>query len=100
MLHTLWRELARLDEMIEKEKPGTDEYDRLVKEINQLTHIENVILERPEFKDWNVSKLDKLLNNAPLIGAIGTGVVAVLTLNYERLDIVTSRAYGLIRSKL
>ncbi len=100
MLHTLWRELARLDSEIEKAKPGTDEYDRLVQEINQLTHIENVILERPEFKDWNVSRLDKFLNNAPLIGAIGTGVVAVLTLNYERLDIVTSRAYGLIRSKL
>lgn len=100
MLTTVWRELHRLDEMIEKQKPGTDEYDRLVKEINQLTHIENTILERAEFENWKVSRLDKLLKNAPLIGAVSTGVVAVLTLNYERLDVVTSRAYGLIRSKL
>ncbi|MCK5602230.1 hypothetical protein KAR91_10185 [Candidatus Pacearchaeota archaeon] len=100
MLGTLWRELHRLDETIEKEKPGTDEYDRLLKEIKEITIIENSILERAEFKDWNVSRLDKFLKNAPLVGAVGTFGVAFLTLNYERLEVVTSRAFGFVKPRL
>lgn len=100
MLTTLWRELHRLDETIEKEKPGTDEYERLLHEIKEITMIENSILERPEFKDWNVSRLDKFLRNSPLLGAVATVGITVLTLHYERLDVITSRAFGFIRPKL
>ena len=100
MLITLWRELQRLDKAIEKETPGTDEYERLLKEFKEITQIENSILQRPEFADWNVSRLDKFLNNAPLLGAIATAGVTVLTLHYERLEIITSRAFGFIRPKL
>lgn len=75
-------------------KPGTDEYDKLLKQLNQLVYIRKELrnLEKP-------SRVKELLNNSALIGVAGNLLVALLMLNFEKADIITSSVRSLIRSK-
>ena len=95
VLIDVWREAERLSSHIETVEPGTDEYDNVLRQIENLVRIENQILERSEFD----SKLDKFLKNQALVGGVFSLIATLAILNYERLDIVTSRAFGWIRFK-
>jgi len=76
------------------QQPGTKEYDTALKSYNTLVSIEKTIkeLEGP-------SGLQKVLNNGPLLGLVGNLAIAVMMLNFERLDIITSSVRSMIRSK-
>jgi hypothetical protein len=95
MMNTTWKELNRLAAHIATVEPGTDEYDRVLKNYNDIIHIQNSILGRKEFD----SRMDVLLKNPALLGVIGNLAIAVLVLNFERLGIITSRAFNFIRPK-
>lgn len=82
-------EVARVFVHLMTLEAGTEEYTKTLEELNVLVHISNS----------TESKWDKILKNPALIGTIGNLVLALLILNYERLDIITSRAFSFIRPK-
>lgn len=94
MYNEIRRELSRLTEHIARVRPGTDDYDSVLKEINDLVHIENTLLGRaPE------SRLDTILKNPAFVGGVFSLIATAGVLYHERLEIVTSRAFGWIRFK-
>ncbi len=90
MLNDIWRETERLMEHIETVEPGTDEYDKVLGEIRDFIHLQNTVLDRQEFESWT----DKLLKNSAFVGGVFTLGATALVLYFERLDIITSRAFG------
>ena len=92
-------EIVRLAEMLEYLDPGV-EYDETVGRIRSLLELE--VLEN-KVNDIalseSTSKLEKILNNAPLLNLIGSLVGIVLVINHERINIITSRAFSFIRFK-
>lgn len=95
MMNDIWRESSRLIEHIGTLEPGTKEYDQVQAEIREFIHIENMVMQRPEWISWK----DKLLNNQALVGGIFTLIATGSVLYFERLEIITSRAFGWIRPK-
>ena len=94
MLEDQVKELARLEEHLKTLKPGSDEYDKTLDQITRFVHV------MKQFPLWPVeSKLSRFFNNPALINATAMTVVAFVTLYHERLEIVTSRAFGFIRFK-
>lgn len=74
---------------------GTDEYDKVLEELKKFGEIEMQIKAlRPE------SRLDKILNNAPLVGSAATIFISVLMLNFEKTDVITSSVGRLVRSRI
>lgn len=94
-MNDIWRESSRLIEHIGTLEPGTKEYDQVQAEIREFIHIENMVMQRPEWISWK----DKLLNNQALVGGIFTLIATGSVLYFERLEIITSRAFGWIRPK-
>ena len=74
-------------------EPGSDEYQKVLDQINTFVHIDERL--HPQ----EPSRLDKILANPALLGLFGNLTLGVLILNYEKLDIITSRAFNLIRPK-
>ena len=97
MLESTWKELTRLSEFITTVPPGTEDYDRVLREIRDLLLIQNLV--SPDYRGTHESKIEKVLNNPAIIGVLGNLAVAVLILNYEKVGIVTSRAFAFIRPK-
>ncbi len=95
MLNDVWRESGRLMKHIETVKPGTDEYDKVLREIMDLIHIQDTVMKRPEWE----SRISKFVNNQALVGGVFTIGTTLLVLHYERLEIITSRAFSWIRPK-
>lgn len=76
-----------------KQKPGTNEYDKALEQLKNLTHIQK------EMKELNPSKLGQFFSNPALVGIVGNFAIALLMLNYEKTDIITSSVRSMIRSK-
>lgn len=92
-MNDIWRESSRLMEHIEKLEPGTDEYDKVLGEIRDLIHIQDTVTKRHE--SW----MERFLNNTALVNGVFTLGTTLLVLHYERVGIVTSRAFSWIRPK-
>ena len=96
-------ELDRLGaELISSDTLTTKEFGELTDRIKKLLEIE---LMTNKVNETNVglrpekSKLEKILNNAPVInGLFGVGGV-LLMMNHERLNIFTSKALSHVRFK-
>ena len=93
MMLDLWNEFDRQIKHIKNVEPGSPEYDKSLSQIGEIVHIQNKILEREEF----VSKMEKLLRNPALVGAVAQLGMTLLVINHERLNVITSRAFGWIR---
>lgn len=90
----LFDEAVRLINVMKKLEPGTDEYNKVLTELQEVVHMER------QYKEKSVeSKMDKFLNNPALVGLVSTWGATLLVLNYERLEIITSRAFSWIRPK-
>lgn len=74
--------------------PGTKEYEEALKAYNTLIMIEKTLKELED-----PSRIQSILGNGPLLGLFGNLAIAVLMLNFERLDIITSSVRSMIRSK-
>ena len=85
-------EVNRLEVYLSELNPGTGEYDKALEELNTLVHIQAT---GPEHLPW----YEKLLKNSALvtgvIGLVGMGMM----LNFERAEIITSKAFNHIRFK-
>lgn len=88
-------ELERLLVELRSAKAGTDEYKEVLEQINSLVHIDDKLHEKEVIE----SRLDKVLSNPALLGLIGNLSLALLILNFERANIVTTRALSFIRPK-
>lgn len=77
-----------------RQEPGTKEYEQALKSYNTLIMIEKT---KKEIQD--PSRLQSVLDNSALVGVFGNLAVAMLMLNFERLDIITSSVRSMIRSK-
>ncbi len=88
-------EIERLLVELKSAKPGNDEYKEILEQVNNLIHIDDKLHE----KEVKESRLDKVLANPALLGLIGNLSLALLILNFERANIVTTRALSLIRPK-
>ena len=97
MIESTWNELTRLEEHIKSVAPGTDEYSKVLRQIQHLIQIQDLVA--PEYRGATESGMDKVLNNPAVVGVIGNIVVALMILNYERMGIITSRAFSFIRPK-
>ena len=96
-MEKVYQEINRLAEMLEYLDPGT-EYDMTVGRIRNLLDLEilaNKVNEPTLSKD--ISMLEKILNNAPLLNLIGGVVGTLIIVNHERINVVTSRAVSFIR---
>jgi hypothetical protein len=91
---TSWKEYKRLKDHLESLDPGTDEFDRTLDQLNKLVHIMMQVQRQPA-----ESKLDKFLSNPALINGVFSLGIALLVLNYERLEIITSRAFNFVKIK-
>jgi hypothetical protein len=78
MLQDTWRQFDRVAKHIETLEPGTDEYDRALKELREIVDLQERIYLRPDFK----SRFDWFLNNSALIGAAASLLTTVLMLRY------------------
>jgi len=78
-------EIERLLKAIEKEKPGTDEYNALIKELQSLVSIQT----RKESK-WNPMIV------VAAIGVVGALAQILLILNFEKTDILTTKSINFI----
>ena len=85
-------EVRRLLVHLDEQKPGTDEYDKALDQLNKIIHMMVLI---PKDQSW----YDKVFNNPALIGVIGNGLLMFMMLNYERAEIITTRALNYIRPK-
>jgi hypothetical protein len=72
---------------------GSKEYDSALKQLRELVHIQKELNDKPP------SKVKQLLENSALIGVLGNFAIALLMLNYEKTDIITSSVRSMIRSK-
>ncbi len=82
-------EFDRLSLHLSRSEPGTDDYAKaleLLKKFGEITVKKN-------------RKIDNFLSNPALIGVIGNLMGIFLILNYERAEIITSRAINFIRPK-
>lgn len=89
MRHEFNRLLVRLLEL----EPGTEEYAAALEQLRRFSDITKVSLK------GNEGKVDKFLSNPALIGVVGNLMGIFLILNYERAEIITSRAINFIRPK-
>jgi len=87
-------EYIRLCDHLVTLKPGTDEYDKSLNQLNSFVHLMKQLPLYPA-----ESMLDKILGNSALLNVGGMLLVAGATLWHERLGIITSRAFGFVRFK-
>ena len=95
MLLQTWREFDRLVDHIETVLPGTDEYDKVLRQMNQIIHMQEQIYKRPDMQ----SRWDWFFKNQALVGGVFTLIGTGAVLYHERLDVITSRAFGWLRFK-
>ena len=98
-MENVYKEINRLVEMLKDLPPGP-EYDDTVRRIQNLLGLEvlaNKVNETalPEKTSW----LEKILNNGPLLNLIGGVAGTLLVINHERINVLTTRAFGFIRFK-
>lgn len=74
-------------------EPGSEEYQKILENVNTLAHIDKVL------HPHEPSIMEKILANAPLVGGIFSLAATGMVLYHERLDVITSRAFGWIRFK-
>ena len=92
-------EVNRLASMLEHLEPGP-EYDETVTRIKNLLELEFQAKKVNELILPNeISILEKILNNGPLLNLIGGVAGTLLVINHERLNILTTRAFSFIRFK-
>lgn len=84
-------ELGSLDSSSDEYKVLVDRLADLIKTQDALDKLNNEKAERTLI--W------KILNNGPLISALGTVTLGILVLWHERAAIVTSKAFGFLRFK-
>lgn len=86
-----------LSEHLDTLDPKTDEYAKV------LGRLETFVRLRLDIAVDNLkprpSVVEKILSNPALIGVLGNLAITLLILNYERADIVTSRAFNFVRPK-
>lgn len=85
-------EFERLYAELRELKPGTGAYNQVLENINVLSHIEQRHKEEPA-----KSKMDKFLNNGPLVSSVFMSVLGFATLYHERAEVITSRIWSWIR---
>ena len=83
----IWLLLTGLD-------PGTKEYDMTLKSLSNLVDVDLKI--GTALAD-NPKGLDKVLNNGALLGLIGNVVLGVMIMNHERANVITTKAFSLIK---
>lgn len=86
-------EFDRLLTKLHSLEPGSKEYQSILEQLNTLVRIDSYIYKEEE------SKASKLLSNPALVGVLGNLAMTLLVLNYERLGVVTSRAFSFIRPR-
>lgn len=83
---TLDREMSELDEILKVSDKGSDEYEAALKRWMELDarQMEHTAL-----------KAQRKLNPNTVLNAAKVVVIALLTLNFEKVDILTSKVSGL-----
>lgn len=74
-------------------EPASEEYQKILENVNILVHIDKAV------HPHKPSTMEKILANAPLIGGFFSLAATGMVLYHERLDVITSRAFGWIRFK-
>lgn len=75
-------------------QPGTKEYDQALKQLYTLTQIDKELREQKE-----PPLIVRVLSNSAVVTAGANLVIAVLMLNFERADIITSAVKNRIGSR-
>lgn len=87
-------EMSRVLVKLDSVEPGTPEYKTTLEELSQIANI--YMMTREDFVE---SRIDRLLKNPAFLGMVGNLVLAGMILYHERAEIITSRAFGLVRPK-
>ena len=95
---TSWKEYKRLKDKLETLEPGTDAYDKTLDQFNKLVHMmikldDDVRRKKPK------SKLSQFVENPALVSATGMLILGFATLYHERVEIITSRVFGMVKFK-
>ena len=83
----------RIIEHMKTVKPGSEEHQTCVAELETIARIQNEVYHRLDKESWT----GRILGNAPLVTGIFGFVTTVVVLQHERLEIITSRAFNWIR---
>ncbi len=93
MQNPMQHEFSRLLKSLSELEPETDEYAKMLEKFQKFADVA-----KPYFKE-DKSRFDRFLDNPALVGVVGNLLGMFLVLNYERAEIITSRAFGWIRPK-
>lgn len=85
-------EVMRLSLELASLVPGTKEYEQVAKNLEILAPLSSIPEDRKEKKWW-----EKILDNGPLVSALGTLTLGGAMLWHERAEIITSRVAGMLR---
>jgi hypothetical protein len=86
-------EIELLAGKLQREEVGSAKYTALLDQMDRIIAIDE------RLNKVEKSKLEKVLENPALLGAMANLAGILLILNYERASIVTSRAISFIRPK-
>lgn len=93
MTSPMQREFSRLLAALSELDPETDEYTKMLEKFQGFADVA-----KPYFKA-DESFFERFLNNPALVGVVGNLLGMFMVLNYERAEIITSRAINFIRPK-
>lgn len=89
-------EIQRLWNILVTLEPGSKEYNGVLANLRNIMGFDK---ELGAIAPEQESKLDKILGNTALLGVVGNLALGLLILNHERTNVITSRAFNLLRSK-
>lgn len=94
-MYTLQNEVDRLIEELAQLKPGTDEHNLVLGQLQKMITMTYALkeLEKEE------TLLDRLLKSPGVISGLFTLGATAMVLYHERAEVITSRAFGWIRFK-
>lgn len=92
MMKETWDEVDVLWRKLQETDPGTEEHSRVLDDIGKIVGIQDKLYARIE-----PSLVQQILVSPAFIGGVIQFGALLVLLNFEKLDTVTSRAFGWIR---
>ena len=86
-------QIGRLTQRLSELDVGSEEYDKVLEEINTLVHI------KKELEEGDPTVVERFISNPALVGATTTLIATVMVLIFERSDSITSRAFAWLRPR-
>ena len=96
MLQKLYEEIDSVIEVLEQAHPATETYEQVLSILERLYSLVKSAETKKE-EPARINKLMEALKNQALVSTLGNLAIALMILHYEKFDVVTTKAWSLIR---